>query len=375
MISKEQLKRFDIGLVLLVTALVGIGVVAISSALHVNSGADPEYVHKQIMFYLIGLILMLVTALIDYHILGELYILAYVVGLGLLLSVLVLGDDAKGAVRWLEIGPIRLQPSEFAKIIIILFMAKLFDKRIDKMNTFLTVIMAFIFLVVPVYLIQKQPDLSTSIVFVVIFLVLLYVGGISYKYILGALLIGIPILTIAFLYIIKTPDQKLIKYYQRDRIISMINNEEQSSDNTFQTEQSVHAIGSGQLYGKGLYKGTLNQLSYLPEPHTDFIFSVIGEEFGFIGCISVIGLILLIIIRGIWIAKDAKDALGKLLIVGVITMIGFQTFVNVGVVTALLPNTGIPLPFLSAGGSSLWANMIGVGLILNVGMRREKSFF
>lgn len=375
MISREQLKSFDILVVLFVTALVGIGIIAISSAQHVNSGADPIYVRRQIIWFIIGLILMLITAFIDYHLLGELYILAYIAGFALLFAVLFLGDDAKGAVRWLEIGPIRIQPSEFAKIIIILFMAKFIDNKKEKINKALTLITFIILLAIPVIMILKQPDLSTSLVFIAISLVLLYVGGISYRYILITLIISIPLFIVTLIYI-QNPNQKLLKDYQRDRVMAMLHREkEEYSDDYFQTEQSIHAIGSGQLYGKGLYKGTLNQLSYLPEPHTDFIFSVIGEEFGFIGCISVLGIILLIIIRGLWIAKDANDLLGKLLIVGVITMIGFQTFVNVGVVTGLLPNTGIPLPFVSAGGSSLWSNMIGIGLILNVGMRRKKSFF
>jgi rod shape determining protein RodA len=301
--------------------------------------------------------------------------LAYLAGLALLFAVLFLGDGAKGAVRWLEIGPIRIQPSEFAKIILILFMSKLIDSKKGKINKFSTLILLVVLLAVPVGMILKQPDLSTSLVFVAIFLVLLYVGGISYRYITISFLIAVPLFIVCFIYI-QNPNQKLLKDYQRDRIMAMIHRDkEEYSDDYFQTEQSIHAIGSGQLYGKGLYKGTLNQLSYLPEPHTDFIFSVIGEEFGFVGCMSVIGLILMIILRGLWIAKDAKDTLGKLLIVGVVTMIGFQAFVNIGVVTGLLPNTGIPLPFVSAGGSSLWSNMIGIGLILNVGMRRKKSFF
>ena len=204
---------------------------------------------------------------------------------------------------------------------------------------------------------------------------LLYVGGISYKYIISAVLIGIPIIFLILIYI-QNPNQKLLKDYQRDRIMAMIHKDNKEyADDYFQTKQSVHAIGSGQLYGKGLYKGTLNQLSYLPEPHTDFIFSVIGEEFGFVVFILIIGIFFFLITRALWIAKDAKDLFGKLLVVGVVSMLGFQAFVNIGVVTALLPNTGLPLPFISAGGSSLWTNMIGIGLILNVGMRRKKSFY
>ncbi|NLJ89173.1 MAG: rod shape-determining protein RodA [Epulopiscium sp.] len=375
MISKKQLKSFDILMVLLVIVLVAIGIVAISSAQHVNSGADPIYVNRQLLFFVIGIILMCIAAFIDYHFLGDLYIIAYIVGISLLVFVLLFGDASKGAVRWLELGFIRIQPSEFVKIIIILFFAKLTDKKQKEINKFSTLILLAILLIIPVLLIMKQPDLSTSLVFVFIFLMLLYVGGISYKYIISAVLIGIPIIFLILIYI-QNPNQKLLKDYQRDRIMAMIHKDNKEyADDYFQTKQSVHAIGSGQLYGKGLYKGTLNQLSYLPEPHTDFIFSVIGEEFGFVGCILILGLFLLLITRALWIAKDAKDLFGKLLVVGVVSMLGFQAFVNIGVVTALLPNTGLPLPFISAGGSSLWTNMIGIGLILNVGMRRKKSFY
>lgn len=375
MISNKYLKSFDIVLVFLVTALVTLGIIAISSAQHINSGADPIYVKRQILFFVVGLIFMLITAFIDYHFLGDLYIVAYIAGILLLISVLLFGDASKGAVRWLDLGFTRIQPSEFVKIIIILFFSKLIDKRQQQINKFSTLLLLGILLVIPVLLIMKQPDLSTSLVFVFIFLMLLYVGGISYKYIISAILIGIPLIFLILIYI-QNPNQKLLKDYQRDRIMAMIHKDNKEyADDYFQTEQSVHAIGSGQLYGKGLYKGTLNQLSYLPEPHTDFIFSVIGEEFGYIGCISIIVLFFLLIVRSLWIAKDAKDLFGKLLIVGVVSMIGFQAFVNIGVVTALLPNTGLPLPFISAGGSSLWANMIGIGLILNVSMRRKKSFY
>jgi rod shape determining protein RodA len=287
---------------------------------------------------------------------------------------LIYGVATNSSKSWFYIGPFGIQPSEFVKIIIILFFAKLIDKKQKEINKFSTLILLAILLIIPVLLIMKQPDLSTSLVFVFIFLMLLYVGGISYKYIISAVLIGIPIIFLILIYI-QNPNQKLLKDYQRDRIMAMIHKDNKEyADDYFQTKQSVHAIGSGQLYGKGLYKGTLNQLSYLPEPHTDFIFSVIGEEFGFVGCILILGLFLLLITRALWIAKDAKDLFGKLLVVGVVSMLGFQAFVNIGVVTALLPNTGLPLPFISAGGSSLWTNMIGIGLILNVGMRRKKSF-
>ncbi len=372
MFKKFSLKQVDGWLVLLMFILTGIGVLAISSA--TASYGDEGLVKKQLVFFGIGLILMLVVMSIDYHVLGDWYLVIYIFTNLVLISVFLLGTNRNGATRWILIGSFQLQPSEFAKISIILCGAKLIDKYNKKINRLWPIAIIGAFYFVPFILINRQPNLSTSIVVVIILVIQLFVTKLDFKYILSAMGIGLLIVTIAFVYIVKNPDQKLIAGYQRDRIVNKIHGGD-SLDERFQTNQSIHAIGSGGLKGKGLYKGSISQLNYLPESQNDFIIAVIGEEFGFIGASIVLALLLLFILRGLWIARGAPDDFGKFIVIGYIGMIAMQSFVNIGVATDLLPNTGIPIPFISSGGSSLWANMIGMGLVLNVAMTKEETMF
>ncbi len=365
-------KRIDIWLILLITVLTAIGVLAISSATAYSG--DEGLVKKQIISFVIGLVLMLVVMSIDYHLLGEWYLMIYIVTLLFLVAVFFIGKHVNGAARWIMIGPIQIQPSEFAKISMILCTAKLIDKYHKKINELWPILIIGMFQFVPFILINRQPNLSTSIVLMIILVIQLFVTKLNMKYILTTIVIGVIIVASAFVYIVRDPNQKLIADYQRNRIVNKINGGDNLAER-YQTNQAIHAIGSGGLDGKGLYKGSISQLNYLPESHNDFIIAVVGEEFGFIGATIVIILVLLLITRGFWIAHSAVDDLGKFIVVGYIGMIAMQSFVNMGVVTDLLPNTGIPIPFISAGGSSLWANMIGMGLVLNVAMCKEETMF
>jgi rod shape determining protein RodA len=207
----------------------------------------------------------------------------------------------------------------------------------------------------------------------------LFIGKISYKYVLIVLLIALAFGIIIYVDLLTEKHTLLsgvlhMDNYQISRLTDFIN-KDYSSSTYYQTKHSIWAIGSGQLRGKGLYNGTINQLSYLPESHNDFIFSVIGEEFGFLGCLAVFLIMLFIIARCLIIAAKATDNLGRLIAAGVGGMLAFQTFVNIGVATGLLPNTGMTFPFLSYGGSSIWTNMLAIGLVLNVGMCKPKSMF
>lgn len=374
MFRNYDFKRYDFFLIILVIALVVIGVFAIGSATLVNieNGTD-IFIKKQIIGFIVGFILMIVISIIDYHFIAKFYWLIYLVNIVLLLAVLLFGKPINGATRWINLGPLTLQSSEFCKIFMIIFLAKLIDKYYPKLNKpwFLLAIIALISL--PIYLIYKEPDLSTSTVIIVILGSILFVGGLSYKYVIGATAVLTPAFFISFWYI-QQPTQKLLEPYQVQRILSLIQPEKATASALLQTKNSIHAIGSGQLLGKGLYLGKLNKYNYLPEPQTDFIFSIIGEELGFIGCSVILVLLLLLIIKCIWIAKDTKDKTGLLIITGVVILIAYQTFVNVGVVTGILPNTGIPLPFISYGLSSLWTLMIGIGLILNISMQRKSIY-
>ena len=374
---KKQLSNLDFWLIGAICILSIFGIICIGSATHINLGADPDNFYKQMIWFAIGLALMIVASLVDYEALSQFYILFYLLNILLLVAVLFLGTNVKGATRWIAIGPINVQPSEFAKLIMIFFLAKLLTKKQEQINQIPTLLLVCITVVIPVVLIQKQPSLSASLVLLAILCITLFVAGIDFKIIRLVLCIVVP--AIAFVLWDVSLEKplimdKILKLHQFTRILTFVD-PSRDMDSYYQTEKAINAIGSGQLNGKGLYQGTLNQLSYLPEPHNDFIFSVIGEEFGFIGCVIVLLLLLFIIFRCILIAVSIRDFFSQLIVVGVAGMIAFQTFINVGVATGIMPNTGMSLPFVSYGGSSMWTNMTAIGLVLNIGMKRSKSLF
>ncbi len=374
---KKQLSNLDFWLIGAICILSIFGIICIGSATHINLGADPDNFYKQMIWFAIGLALMIVASLVDYEALSQFYILFYLLNILLLVAVLFLGTNVKGATRWIAIGPINVQPSEFAKLIMIFFLAKLLTKKQEQINQIPTLLLVCITVVIPVVLIQKQPSLSASFVLLAILCITLFVAGIDFKIIKLVLCIVVP--AIAFVLWDVSLEKplimdKILKPHQFTRILTFVD-PSRDMDSYYQTEKAINAIGSGQLNGKGLYQGTLNQLSYLPEPHNDFIFSVIGEEFGFIGCVIVLLLLLFIIFRCILIAVSIRDFFSQLIVVGVAGMIAFQTFINVGVATGIMPNTGMSLPFVSYGGSSMWTNMTAIGLVLNIGMKRSKSLF
>lgn len=371
-LKKEHFKSIDYWMILCMFALIGIGMLAISSA--TTYSGDTEILKMQLLFFITGIILMIFVMAIDYHFLGEWYIPIYI-GINLLLiAVFFVGKNVNGATRWIEIGPMTIQPSEFAKIGVILCTAKMLDKYNDKINSFKSLFIVGMFHFVPFILVNRQPNLSTSLVILGILVVQLFISKLDLKVMFGSAAVIAVVAGVLLTYIIANPNQKIIPDYQRDRIVTKVHGGDDLGEN-YQTNQSVHAIGSGGLEGKGLYKGAISQLNYLPESHNDFIVAIIAEEFGFIGILIILSIIIFMIGRGLWIAYSAPDEFGRFIIAGYMGMIAMQTFVNMGVVTSLLPNTGLPLPFISYGGSSLWANMIGMGLVLNVGMRKEKNMF
>lgn len=240
-----------------------------------------------------------------------------------------------------------------------------------------TLVKSAVLIAVPLAMILQQPDLKNTITIAIIFCILLYIAGLSYKIIGGALLIVIP-LAVVFLFIVVQPDQKLIKSYQRNRIMAFLNSEDDEySDAVNQQENSVMAIGSGQLTGKGLNNNEVasaNKGNFVSENQTDFIFSVAGEELGFIGCVAILLLLLLIIFECIRTSLRAKDTAGKIICCGVASIVAVQGFINVAVVTKIMPNTGTPLPFVSYGLTSMVSLYIGMGLVLNVGLQRYRTY-
>ena len=336
-------------------------------------GSARESVQRRQIFGLVlGAIMMLIISVINYAWILRFYWLIYGLNIVLLISVSLFGTG-NGAKRWLDFGFTTFQPSELSKFMLILFFAKFIMNYEESLNEPKTILKAVGLLIPPTALIFLQPDLSTMLSIVLVFCVLLYIGGLSYKIIGTILLILIPV-TIIFLSIVVRPDQPFLKDYQQRRVLAFLY-PEQYDDTAYQQKNSVIAIGSGQLSGKGLNNNTTTSLkngNYISEPQTDFIFTIVGEELGFIGCCTIIGLQLLIVIQCILIAWKSVDTAGRIIGTGVAAQIGIQSFINISVATGIMPNTGIPLPFVSYGLTSLVSFMIGIGLVLNVGLQPKK---
>lgn len=368
MLRQYKIRNYNFKLVIMVIALAIIGIIAVGSA-------QESLQSRQIAGFAIGVFLMLVISLFDYSVALKFYWVIYVFNLILLILVIVMGDKGGGAQRWLEIAGFRFQPSEIAKIFIILFFAQFILKHQEKLNTFKIIMLCVVLFALPAALVCIQPDLSTTIVICLIFATIMFVGGLSWKIIAGILAVLVPSAVILITLILQ-PDQQIIKDYQGNRIVAFFNKEDYANTLGYQQEYSVMAIGSGQLTGKG-YKN--NQISsvknadFIAEQQTDFIFAVIGEEFGFIGACIVILLLLLISVECFLIARRARDIAGTIIAAGVGAQLGFQGFINIGVVTYLLPNTGLPLPFLSYGLTSLVSSFIGIGFVLNVGLQCKQK--
>lgn len=369
MFKKLSIKNYNFILLILVLACMIFGVIVIRSV-------KEEIYMKQAIGVGLGLAIMLFLSFFDYHIICNFYNVIYLVGLGLLFAVILVGNDGGGAKRWVDIGGIIFQPSELEKIIMIVFLAKFLSnlKENDEINTFRGIVRIIIAVIIPAGLIVVEPDLSTTICFLMIMATMVYLAGLSYRLIVTILLILIPIGSI-FIWYVQKPDQKLLDDYQRNRIMSFIYPSEYSEGGE-QQENSVLAIGSGEVYGKGLYPeenvASVKNSKLVSEQQTDFIFSAIGEAFGFVGSVIIIGIILIIVLQCIRVARLARDDCGRLIAMGVGCLIGYQSFINIGVTTQLLPNTGLPLPMFSYGLSSLLSIAMGIGLVLNVSLQKRR---
>ncbi len=373
MFKRYELRDFRFRLLLYVYTLTVLGILLIGSA-------DKSYQNKQVVGMALGSFVMLVIACLDYTWILKFYWLIYIGNLVLLLlvkipftSISILGKNVKGATRWMEFQGFRFQPSELAKLLLILFLAKFFEKFQEQLNTWKILGLTAVLVGIPLLFIKEQPDLSTTISVAIICLIVLYVAGLSYKIIGAVLALAVPSVII-FLGIIFQPDQKLLDEYQMRRIMAWLN-PTQYADDAYQQQNSIMAFASGQLTGKGLNNNLVSSVkngSFIAEPQTDFIFAIAGEELGFVGCAIIVLLLALIVIECIWIGRRSREFSGTLICCGVAGYIGFQTFVNISVVTGLLPNTGIPLPFVSYGLTSLVTLFMSVGFVLNVGLQPKK---
>ena len=365
--QRYHLKDYKFGLAALVTAISIIGIFVVGSAQAAVQG-------KQIAGVILGTIVMIVISLIDYEWVLNLYWPLYGLNLILLLAVRFFGEKVNGATRWLDLGFVLFQPSDLTKIITILFFAKFLMERKQKINNKMTIIQAVALIFPSLFLIYKQPNLSNTICLAALFCIMLYMGGLSYKFIGTVLAIVIPA-SILLLAAAVQPNQPFLKGYQQKRILAWLEPEKYATDEAYQQINSVMAIGSGMLTGKGYNNNTTTSVkngNFISEPQTDFIFAIVGEELGFVGCCIVIILLLLIVIDCILIGTKAKDTGGKLICGGVATLIAIQTFINISVATQMFPNTGISLPFVSYGLTSIVCFYMGIGFVLNVGLQPNK---
>ena len=366
MIKQYKLRFYNFRLVIFLLAISVIGIILVGSA-------RDDLRSKQMIGVIMGLIFMVILSLIDSSWISNFQWIMYGANIALLLIVRLFGDSANGAARWIDFGFIRFQPTELSKIIIILFFARFFMDHEEDLNTPKTLAKSVLLLAVPLLLIYEQPDLKNTLMMLAVFCILIYIAGLSYKVIGGTFLILIPLIII-FLFIVVQPDQKLIKDYQRDRIMSFLYPEnDEYSDDIQQQNNSKTAIASGELIGKKLSGNdevtSVNEGNFVSENQTDFIFAVAGEEYGFLGCCTIILLLLAISIECIRMGLRAKDLSGKIICCGMASIVSLQSFLNICVATGIAPNTGTPLPFVSYGLTSLVSLYLGMGLVLNVGLQ------
>ncbi len=367
--EEYDLKHYKVSILAVITILGMIGMVLIRRL----QESDERQFEKQIIGYVAGLIIAVVVSLIDYHFIAKLFIPLYLINIALLVITKFspLGKSHFLAQRWIGIGSYEFQPSELTRIIMIIFLAKFFDIVRRQINKASIILLALILMALPIGLIFIQPDLSVSIVLFATFISMFFMAGLSYKIILPTLAIGIPSF-IAFFWYVQQDYQVILTEYQRNRILAMLH-PEQFPEQAYQQLNAAKCIRAGGVSGKLLTdaEATLKSAK-VPVIESDFIFTAIAEAFGFIGSLIVIILLMIFIYKALKIASMAKDYLGMLIASGIASLTMFQLFVNIGVVTSLLPNTGIPLPFVSSGLSALLGNMLMVGVLMNVSLQNKR---
>ncbi len=392
MFDRRLLEDFDWVLLLTIIVISIIGFMAIYSASN-SFSTEKQYFEKQIIWFFLGLGVMAVVTMIDYRIIERFALIMHFTIILLLILMFFFGIGGKGSdvQRWFKLGPFTPQPSEFAKITLVLCLAHFFSdsRRIGDLGL-RDIIWPIVITLIPFILILKQPDLGTAGVLLLIFIPIIYLVGIRYKVIL--ITTGLVVVSIPFVWALLFGDQNYylkdsntynkirseligkdhqpIKPYQLERIKSFLNPEKDPTGAGYQLTQSIIAVGSGQLWGKGYMEGTQVHLGFLPARHTDFIFSVFTEEWGFIGGVTLVGLYVFLILRCLLYIGKTKDRSGSVLTLGITIILAFQVIINISMVLGMFPIVGIPLPFMSYGGSAMISNMIGIGLILNVRMRR-----
>lgn len=369
-IKRYNYKLLNYRLIIYVCALTIIGIFAISSAT-----VSDVYERKQVMGFIMGLVIMVVVGLVNYNFILRFYWVFYFINIFFLLSVQIFGAERGGAERWIDFGFFQFQPSEMAKLFMIIFFSMFLSKYRERINEWKFLLITVGLFVVPFLLVLTQPALSTSIVIFLMFCAIIYSAGLSYKIIGIVLSVVMPVFILVIVLSMTLPGHFVLEDYQYNRIIGFYDaDNEKAAAIRYQQENSVMAIGSGGLLGKGLSNNTVTSIknaNFISEPHTDFIFTIVGEEMGLLGTVSVIVLMFLIICECFLTGLKALNFEGRLLCFAFGSLLAFQAFINMAVVTMMIPNTGITLPFVSYGLTSLLSLFMGVGVVLNVGLQQR----
>lgn len=372
LVERRLIKNIDFTVLITVILLVLIGLAMVYSASHATGSMLD--LRKQFIGVMLGFTGMIIIILIDYHAITRLKLAIYIGTILFLLAVLMLGRDIHGAKSWFSIGPFGLQPSEFAKVAVIITLAKYLANK-ESFASIWDLFMPFVYVAVPLFLILIQPDLGTALVFVFILFSMLYMAGAKGGHLLAIIAAGF-IIFIAMVLASKVSYlPHLLKPYQIDRLTSFLHPQADVKGSGYNLIQAMIAVGSGRFAGKGFLQGTQGRLGYVPEHKTDFIFTIVGEELGFIGGFLLLALFFALIWRGLRIAYQAKDKEGTLIATGVLAMFLFHVLENIGMNLGVMPITGIPLPFISLGSSSMTASLWAIGLLENVWIRRQKIMF
>lgn len=393
-------QKLDYITIFLVLLLILTGLIAIYSATHIEDATSNSFFTRQLLWAIVGFGLMIITIFLPLKLINRYTYTLYGLTIFLLILVFFFGKTGQGAERWLVLGSLRIQPSELAKLTTVLAVSKFLSGRYVNVNNFKFLSVAVALILLPFVLIARQPDLGTALVFLAIIIPLLYWAGLNWFYLfviislimtmllsfnlwtfmLSMLIIVLvlyfskkKIMIVSAIFLlnigagIATPVLwNQLHSYQQKRILTFINPEQDPKGAGYQIIQSQVAIGSGGIWGKGYLNGSQTHLRFLPAQHTDFIFSVIGEEFGFLGVASILSIYLIFILRLIFIAGSIRHLFGSLIVIGISTIIAFHTIINIGMTIGFAPITGLPLPFLSYGGSFLMVNLLMIGVVLNI---------
>ncbi len=364
MLSDRYIRNIDWKALLATVLLAAVGLLFVYSATSVY-GAGSEF-RRQLVFVAVGLVALFIVALMDYRDFGRFAWIIYIASVLLLVAVRFIGGAAKGAQRWIYIGGFSLQPSEIAKLAVIIAIAKFFSEKKPPFS-FKDFLFALIIIGIPTFLVVSQPDIGTGMVFIIITYGMFFLAGFRLRNLIASVVAAL--LAIPPVYMFGLKD------YQKNRIRVFLDPNYDPYGAGYNVRQSKIAVGSGRLWGKGLFNSTQSQLHWLPEHHTDYIFAVVAEEVGFIGCLGLISLYFFLIYRGIRITLDAADRFGALLAGGITLLFFSHVIVNIGGAIGLLPSTGLPLPFISYGVNNLLVNMVSIGLLLSISMRKKDLSF